>query len=90
MKLLKQNKGTELIADRQSGEVMVASVKKGQLKDGTEVVHVTILNEGVTSTVTVGAKKHSELKVGPAMLVQTEWSKKSKFGANVGTEITNF
>ena len=88
MNLLKESKGTDLVSNVESGEVKVAAIRTVSYK-GSEIMHVTINHEGKTSRVAVSGELHKDLKVGRAMLVQTEWSKKSKF-PGVGTKITNF
>lgn len=88
MNLLKESKGTDLVSKVESGEVMVGTMRTVSYK-GVEIMHVTIKHDGKTSRIPVSAALHKDLKVGRAMLVQTEWSKESSF-PGVTTKITNF
>ena len=88
MELLKSVKQSSVIKEQIAGEVLVVDVQPTVSKEGRpgSFVLVVIVATGKLEKVYTGS---TNVKVGPATLVQTEWSAESKFGANINTKITN-
>lgn len=91
MELLKVNKESNLIEASIAGEVIVTSVGEPREWKGTNVVDISLLNEGKVQRISVKADKCVGLKVGPAMVEQTAWKANTKLGyaASVSTKIGN-
>lgn len=91
MKLLKVNKQTNLIEEVSKGEVIIKSISKPREYNGTNILDLEILNEGIYEPLSVKADTHSELKVGPAFLIQTKWKANEKLGykATTTSKISN-
>jgi hypothetical protein len=86
MKFLKVNKQSSAIVTKQSGVVTIVNVKKDKYKE-VEVSHLDLLTpEGETVSKTVAGHNYV---VGPATVLEIQWSAESKYGAGVSTKITN-
>lgn len=87
MELLKSIKQSNAIKKEIGGPITVIQVKATTSKEGRPGQFITFIDdEGKVATVYCGG---SSVKVGPAVLKQTEWSADSKYGANISTKIAN-
>ena len=88
MELLKSIKQSSVVEEQVAGEILVVDVQPTVSKEGRpgSFVLFVVVKTGKLDKVYTG---NTNIKVGPATLVQTKWSAESKFGGNISTKITN-